>query len=146
MVAIIIVLCAVEAVIVHLALSRVSVALAIAVILLTAYAVLWIAGDARATVLSPVLVGKGVVKIRWGVHFNEKIPIELISSSGAGETPVAKSERVNLVPLGGDPFWIEFAEPVAVRAFTGRKRAVKALAVSPDDRCGLKRALELRVR
>ncbi|WP_080798449.1 hypothetical protein [Arabiibacter massiliensis] len=101
------------------------------------------AGDARASVLNPLLVGERELVVRWGSYFCERIPLTAVASAGAAECDagVPKAERLNMAAMGAQPCWIEFARPVETATITGGKRSVRWLCVSPDDAAGFKRAV-----
>lgn len=140
------VLCAVmivEAAAVHMLVAQWSVLAACVLTVLSVYTAAFMAGDARASVLNPLLVGERDLVVRWGSYFCERIPLDAVASVGAAEcdADVPKAERLNMAAMGAQPCWIEFSRPVETTTITGAKRAVRWLCVSPDDAPAFKRAL-----
>lgn len=134
LVGVIVAVCAVEAVVMHLLVSQWSGTAAAVLTVLTVYSMAWIAGDARATTLNPLLVDAESVTLRWGASFSERIPRHLVERIETSDEPsVPKPERLNLGIMGARPCWVVFREPVEVRTFTGARRPVRAVNVSPDE-------------
>ena len=134
-------LAAIEAVVAHVALSRVSAALAIAATLATAYALAWLVANTRAMVLTPILVGESSVLVRWGFLSEMRFDRANVASVVIGDLDAPRSERVNLSSLGGSPCWVVLREPVEHRSLIGKARMVRYVKASPDDAAGFKRAL-----
>ena len=134
LVGVIIAMLCVETTAVHLMVAQWSQTAAALLTLASAYGGIWMIGDARATALNPLLVDDEAVTVRWGAHFCERVPLNLIEHIDRREQPdVEKSERLNMAAMGAQPCWIVLREPVAVRTFAGGWRDVRAIAVSPDD-------------
>lgn len=139
--AVLVFLAAIEAVVVHVALSRVSAALAIAATLATAYALAWLVANARAMVLTPILVDESIVLVRWGFLSEMRFDQASVASVVIGDLDAPRSERVDLCSLGGPPCWVVLREPVERRYLIGKVRMVRYVKVSPDDVAGFRRAL-----
>lgn len=139
--AVLVFLAAIEAVVAHVALSRVSAALAIAVTLATAYALAWLVANTRAMVLTPILVGESSVLVRWGFLSEMRFDRANVASVVIGDLDAPRSERVDLSSLGGSPCWVVLREPVERRSLIGKVRMVRYVKASPDDAAGFRRAL-----
>lgn len=140
-VAVMLSLIAVETFAVHLLVARFSAPAACALTLLSIYTMLWMIADARAVVLNPLLVSDTELVARWGLAFCERIPLDAIARVGAAEPTVPKRAVLNLAAMGGQPCWIELAEPLEVRGALGTPRTVRVLKLSPDDASAFKSAV-----
>lgn len=139
--AVLVFLAAIEAAVVHVALSRVSAALAIAATLATAYALAWLVANARAMTLAPILVGESSVLVRWGFLSEVRLDRSNVEGVVIGDLDAPRSERVDLSSLGGSPCWIVLKEPMEHRTLTGKVRMFRYVKISPDDAAGFRRAL-----
>lgn len=138
---VIVFLSAIEMIVAHIALSKVSVALAITAALATSYALAWLVANARAVVLSPILVGQSSVLIRWGFLSDIRFDRSNVKEVVIGEFDAPKTESVDLSSLGGSTCWVILKEPVGRRSLTGKVKMVRYVKVSPDNAAGFKRAL-----
>lgn len=134
-------LAAVEAVMVHIALSRVSAALAVAATLATAYALAWLVANARAMALAPILVGESLVLVRWGLLSEVRFDRSNVEDVVIGDLDAPRGERIDLSSLGGSPCWVVLREPVKRKSLTGRAKMVRYVKASPDDAAGFRRSL-----
>ncbi|OUO90921.1 hypothetical protein B5F40_05540 [Gordonibacter sp. An230] len=120
---------------VHLLVARWSTPAACALTALSLYACAILVGDARATVLNPLLVDDHALTVRWGARLCERIPLDAVRSVGLSEPgeDAPKAERLSLAAMGARPCWIELSRPVPVRTAFGGMREVRWLCAGPDD-------------
>lgn len=134
----------VEIVGVHMLVSQWSIAAAFAVAVLSVYAVVWLAGDARARIMRPVAIGADYVRLECGIQMQAMIPftdIDRICFSEDGIRNIEKSEKLNYGTFYQANVWIVAKRPVVVRTMLGEKQ-VRAIAVSLDDPRAFASALE----
>lgn len=131
----------IETAVVHVLAAKYSVVAACLLTATSLYLGAWLLGNARAVVLNPMLVGEGMLEVRWGAYFCERIPLHLVADVASTAPDLPKSQVMNLATMGAQPFWIVFSQPVDVHGVTGRTRRVRALNVSPDDAAAFRRAL-----
>lgn len=134
-------LAAIEAVVAHVALSKISVAIAVAATLATAYMLAWLVANTRAMALEPILVGETSVLARWDFMSELRFERSSVREVVLGDIDVPRAERADLSSLGGSPCWVALESPVAYRPLLGKARTVRYVKVSPDDPAGFKRAL-----
>lgn len=139
--AVLVFLASLEAIVVHVALSRVSAALAIAATLATAYALAWLAANTRAMALVPILVGESRVLLRWGLFPEMDLDRSNVADVVIGDIDAPRGERADLSSLGGSPCWVVLREPVERKSLIGGTRMVRYVKVSPDDAVGFRHAL-----
>ena len=134
----------VEIVAVHLLVSQWSVPAAIVITALSAYAAVWLMGDARARILRPIVVGKGSVRLECGIQMEVVIPvsnIEMVALSDNELGPIEESDRLNYGTFYHPDAWLVTKSPVEVRTLLGAKR-VRAIGVSVDDPKALAAAIK----
>jgi hypothetical protein len=124
-------LLAVEGPVIHLLVARWSGVLAWVVTAATVYSFLWLLADYRATLLRPILVGQGSLRIRAGLRWTMVVGDTDILEIRGGE-PEDVKERLNLTLLGSPTHWILFTRPLEVRGPYGMGRTVRAVGVHPD--------------
>lgn len=125
----------VEIVGVHMLVSQWSIAVAFAVTALSVYAVVWLAGDARARIMRPTAIGADYVRLECGIQIQATIPfadIERICFSEIDIQGIEKSDRLNYGTFYQANIWIVSKHPIVVRTVLGEKR-VRAIGVSLDD-------------
>ena len=125
----------VEIVAVHLLVSQWSVPAAIVITALSAYAAVWLMGDARARILRPIVVGKGSVRLECGIQMEVVIPvsnIEMVALSDNELGPIEESDRLNYGTFYQANVWIVSKRPIVVRTMLGEKQ-VRAIGLSLDD-------------
>ncbi len=123
----------VEIIGVHLLLSQWSVAAACVATLLSAYAAVWLAGDARARMMRPVVVGADAVRLRCGIQMEACMTIADIAHVSLAEPEdLSKADKLNYGTLYQANVWVVTKHPVEVRTLLGTKR-VRAIGLSLDD-------------
>lgn len=123
----------VEIVAMHMLLSQWNVAVAIVVTLLSVYAAVWLAGDARARVLRPVVLRRDELRIACGIQMKGSIPLSCIASVSCHEpADIDKADKLNYGTFYQANVWIVMHDPVEVRTLLGAKRPL-AIGLSLDD-------------
>lgn len=125
----------VEIVAVHLLVSQWSVPAAIVITALSAYAAVWLVGDARARMLRPIVVGKGYIRLECGIQMEAVIPtsnIEMVALSDNEVGHIEESIRLNYGTFYRPDTWLVMRSPAEVRTLLGTKH-VRAIGVSVDD-------------
>lgn len=125
----------VEIVGVHILVSQWSIVAAFAVTALSIYAVVWLAGDARARIMRPVAIGADYVRLECGIQMQAAIPladIERICFSESDIRGIEKSDKLNYGTFYQANAWIVSKRPITVRTMLGEKQ-VRAIGVSLDD-------------
>lgn len=123
----------VEIVATHMLIAQWSVMAAIIVTLLSVYAALWLAGDARARIMRPVVLGKDKLRIECGIQMEAVVSIRSVTSASSLEPKhLDKSDKLNYGTFYQANVWITFEEPVEVRTLTGTK-SVCAIGLSLDE-------------
>lgn len=123
----------VEIVAVHMLIAQWSVAAATLMTLLSAYAALWLVGDARARIMRPVVLGKDKLCIECGIQMETVVPISDVTSVSSLEPKhLDKSDKLNYGTFYQANVWITFEGPVEVRTLMGAK-SVHAIGLSLDE-------------
>lgn len=125
----------VEIIGVHMLVSQWSIAAAFVVTALSIYAVVWLAGDARARVMRPVAIGADYVRLECGIQMQATIPfadIDRICFSEDEIRDIEKPDKLNYGTFYQANVWIVPKRPIAVRTMLGEKRA-RAIGMSLDD-------------
>ena len=123
----------VEIVAVHILLAQWSVAVAMAVTLLSVYAAVWLIGDARARILRPVVLGKDELRIECGIQMEAVVPVGNVTGvSSSVSEDLDKSDMLNYGTFYQANVWITFDKAVEVRTLMGTRR-VRAVGLSLDD-------------
>lgn len=133
-------LLAAETFAVHVLLSLLSVPLAWLFTIASAYTMIWLVADTRATVLRPVLVDDEGITLRAGLRW----ALRLSWSDVAGvkrEKPDLGRECLSLNLLGSPTHWLVLRRPVQARGMYGLRRSVRAVGLQPDDPAAFERAL-----
>lgn len=130
-----------EAFVVHLLVMQWSWIAATVLTVLTLYTLLWMVGNTRAVVISPLLVDDTTLTVRWGAFFRERIPLDAIDHLQSGAPDIPKQECVNMGVMGASPCWVVLNAPVTMRTITGRERSIRAINISPDNRGDFTKAL-----
>lgn len=139
--AVLVSLAVLETVVAHIALSRISAALAIVATLAAVYALAWLVANTRAMVLAPILVSESRVLIRWGLFPGVHLDRSNVADVVIGDLDAPRGERVDLSSLGGSPCWVVLREPMERKPLIGRAKTVRYVKVSPDDAVGFRHAL-----
>ena len=111
---------------------------------LSVYAVVWLAGDARARIMRPVAIGAGYVRLECGIQMQTTIPLSDIDGICFSEHDlrgITKADKLNYGTFYQANVWIVAKRPIAVRTMLGEKR-VRAIGVSLDDPRAFAGALE----
>lgn len=123
----------VEIVGVHLLLSQWSVAAACVATLLSAYAAIWLAGDARARVMRPVVVSAKAVRLRCGIQMEAHVALaDVVRVTLTEPEDLGKADKLNYGTFYQANVWVVARRPVEVRTLLGTKR-VLAIGLSLDD-------------
>ena len=131
----------VEIVAMHMLLSQWNVAVAIVVTLLSVYAAVWLAGDARARVLRPVVLRRDELRIACGIQMTGVISLSSIASVGCREpADISKADKLNYGTFYQANVWIVMSGPIEVKTLMGAKRPL-AIGLSLDDPKGFMDAL-----
>lgn len=125
----------------HLLVAQWNEIAAILLTIMSIYTAIWLFGTTRAVVLNPLLVDSEALTVRYGMHFNQRIPLNLIANIDKKEPNLPKNQRMNFGIMGMEPCWIVLHEPIPIRTFTGSTRLIQAINVSPDDAVAFKRLL-----
>lgn len=134
----------VEIIGVHMLVSRWSIAAAFAVTALSVYAVVWLAGDARARIMRPIAIGADYVRLECGIQMHATIPfadIERICVSEDDVRDIEKSDKLNYGTFYQANAWILSKRPIVVRTMLSEKQ-VRAIGISLDDPRAFASALE----
>ena len=117
----------------HLLLSQWSVVAAYIATLLSAYAAVWLAGDARARVMRPVVVNAETVRLRCGIQMEASVALADIACVSLAEPKdLSKADKLNYGTFYQANAWVVAKRPIEVRTLLGTKR-VRAIGVSLDD-------------
>ena len=136
----------VEIVAVHMLLSQWSVVAATVTTLFSVYAAVWFAGDARARILRPVVLGRDELCIECGIQMEAIVSVGSVSGIGGAEPEsLSKSDKLNYGTFYRTNVWITFERPIEARTLMGTK-CVRAVGLSLDDPQGFFRDWEDRAR
>ena len=123
----------VEIIGVHLLLSQWSVVAACVATMLSVYAAVWLAGDARARVMRPVVVSAKAVRLRCGIQMEACVALADVARVTLTEPEdLAKADKFNYGTFYQANVWVVAKRPVEVRTLLGTKR-VHAIGLSLDD-------------
>lgn len=123
----------VEVVAVHLLLAQWSVMAATIATLLSIYAAVWLAGDARARVLRPVVLGSDKLRIECGIQMEAIVSVSDVAGvSGHEPQDLDSADKLNYGTFYQANVWVLFERPVEARTLMGAKR-VRAIGLSLDD-------------
>jgi hypothetical protein len=96
----------------------------------SAYALVWLVGDAQAIRLYPVAVTGGMLHLRLGVRWRAKVPLAQIAS--IEEIRTVPSGAINLALM--DPtVLVTLRAPVELRGLLGKTRRGDRIALTIDD-------------
>ena len=135
----------VEIVGVHILISQWSVVAACVVTAFSAYAVIWLIGDARARMMRPVTIGDGCVRLECGIQMEAVVPLSDIEKVCLSENDInapEKTDKLNYGTFYQANTWIVANRPIEVRTMLGKKR-VRAIGLSLDDPRAFVDAIEL---
>jgi hypothetical protein len=128
----------IEAALVHLVVTRWSVAAAWVLTALSVYGMVWLVAIARSFVLRPVLVQAGELVARGGMMWTVRVPLAAICAVDPG----ASQHDLKLPPASEPNVVLRLAKPVTAQGMYGMTRRVSILALAIDDRNGFVRALQ----
>lgn len=134
----------VEIIAVHLLVSRWSVPAAIIITLLSVYAAMWLAGDARARILRPITVGSTAVRLECGIQMHATIrlaDVDRIVFSESDISEFAKNDKLNYGTFYQANIWVVAKRPIEVHTMLGTK-SVRAIGLSVDDPHAFAKAIE----
>ncbi len=118
---------------VHLLLSQWSGVAAIIVTALSAYAAVWLLGDARARMMRPIVVGEDAVRLECGIQMEAVVSLDEIESIGSkAPTGLDESDILNYGTFYQANTWIVTKSRVEVRTLLGA-RSVRAIGLSVDN-------------
>lgn len=132
----------IETVAMHMFLSQWSVGAAWVLTALSGYAILWLLGDCRASILRPVVVCNNTVIVRSGIRFKTTIPVSAIREINSKDPGFSKEETTNLGIMGMTNTWIVLSYPVETETIFGSTEHVQAIGLMLDDVAGFRKALE----
>lgn len=133
----------IEMLVMHMLVSQFSHLAAWALTLASAYAVLWIIADCRASILCPISLNGSVLQVRSGMRFSADVPLDAVTAFAArvpGEIDKAKS--VNLGMMGDPSGWLVLSKPMEVRTFFGSRKTVEAIGIAVDDKARFSQLLD----
>lgn len=123
----------VEIVAMHMLLAQWSVAAATVATLLSAYAAIWLIGDARARILRPAVLKDNELRIECGIQMQALIQLDDIAEIGnCKPMNVSKADKLNYGTFYQANVWITTNRHVKVRTLLGTKQ-VRAIGISLDD-------------
>lgn len=113
---------------------------------LTAYGLLWLAGDAHGVRLRPLRIDDGHLWVRTGLRWRASVPLAQIASVEPLKSAAVPSrwERgyLSATPLGVPTLLLTLRAPVTARGPYGLPRVVTRIGVAPDSRARFVEVLE----
>jgi hypothetical protein len=126
----------IEAVLVHLLVTRWSPVSAWVLTALSAYGTVWLVALSQSFLLRPVLVQNGIVLVRAGMMWTVPVPVASIAAVDRGgqfEIKAPPACEPNVV--------LRLAEPVVARGMYGITRRVTTVGIAVDHREEFERAI-----
>lgn len=119
---------------VHILVMQWSMVAATVITLLSLYMLAWLAGDARARIMRPVIVGKDAVRVECGIQCSATIPLSTIVSVSreADEETRKGTSTINMGTLYNADAWITADAPFTVRTPFGEK-SCRTIGFSIDN-------------
>ena len=136
----------VEIVPVHLLVSQWSSAAATVLSALSLYAILWLIGDCRASILRPITVSEDTITINSGIRFSTRIPLSSIDNVGSKDPNLSKEKVINLGIMGSPNIWLVFSHDIETDTLLGGTKQTRAIGLSVDDASRLKATLANRAK
>jgi hypothetical protein len=99
---------------------------------LSAYGLLLLVGDYRATVLRPILIHGNTLILRAGLRWNVDVPVPLISSIVTSDDGL-RGDSLDLTIVGSATHWLVLSASVEVRGMYGIRRTVGRIGIEPDE-------------
>jgi hypothetical protein len=96
----------------------------------SAYALVWLAGDAQAIRLYPVAIAGGALRVTIGVRWRTAIPLADITA--VTETQTVPDGALSLALLAPTVL-VTLRAPVEVAGLLGRRRRADRIALTIDD-------------
>jgi hypothetical protein len=124
---------------VHILVTRWSAKAAWVLTVLTAYSVLWILADYRATRLRPILLDADTLHLRTGLRWTVHIPRAHIAAIHK-KAPKSEPSVRTALPTA-TPMWIELSEPVTAQGPYGIEKKVRWISVAVDEAAEFRQAL-----
>lgn len=137
----------VEIIGVHLLVSQWSIPAACVITALSAYAAIWLIGDARARIMRPVTVGNDAVRLECGIQMEGTIPfsnIEKVCFSEDEVRDLAKADKLNYGTFYHANVWVLTRQPITIRTMLGKKQ-VRSIGMSLDDSRAFADAVKLHL-
>jgi hypothetical protein len=129
---------------VHLIVVRFSATAAWVLTALGLYGVLWILGDFQATRLRPLVVDADVLRVRVGLRWSLDIPYELVESIRLVTNPPPPKRAANHLHaalLTRPQFLLELRQPLRALGPYGIEKEVRTVAIAVDDLPSLRSAV-----
>lgn len=132
MVAVLLMLFAVEGFAIHLLLAKWSPGFAWVMTGSTIYGAFWFIADFRAMVLRPNLISEQTVQLRSGLRFELSFPRAQLASISK-QIPNSREQVLNLTLLGTPTHWLHLREAVQAIGPYGFTRSAKVIGIQVDD-------------
>lgn len=123
----------IETVVVHIAVSQVSVLAAFVLSALSLYTLVWIAANTRAAAKSPILIHEDCITVVWGAFLCVCIESSLIKKVVLSDPKLSKHEVLDMSSFARNPCWIVLHEPMETETFFGKKKNITAIKLTPDQ-------------
>lgn len=133
---------AVETVALHLIVLHWSVVAAWTLTVLSIYGALWLIGDYHAIRVHPIIVAPGTLHLRTGLRWRADIPLENIEEVRAGSPDHPKSSEYLRASILWPRSSIILKSPVEIHGLFGRRKTARRIGVSVDDPDALRSAIE----
>lgn len=117
---------------IHLLVAQWSLLAAWILTILSAYGLLLLVGDYRATVLRPILVHSNTLILRAGLRWNVDVPITQISRIVPSDDGL-QGDSLDLTIVGSATHWIVLSASLEVRGMYGIRRTVRRIGIQPDE-------------
>lgn len=124
----------VEMVVMHMLVAQWNDVAAWILTITSLYTILWLLADCRASVLKPIVVEEGMLKIRSGMRIKADVALSTVAAYQKEAPEGDKKRQLNLGVMGSASGWIIFTEPVMIETAFGGMKEVDAIGVAIDDR------------
>lgn len=134
----------VETVVVHLLVSRWNAVVAIVLLALAAYTVVFLIGDMVAVLRRPIVIHNGNLYLRTGMRWNAVVPLSDIAKAEAlsGWYKAKSDEELNASLVGAPTVRLQFRQPVEFKGYFGIRRCTGSIVLSVDDKHSFVSALQ----
>ena len=136
----------VEIVPVHILVSQWSPVVATVLSALSLYAILWLIGDCRASILRPITVSDDTITINSAIRFSAHIPLSSIESMGSKGPHLPKEKVINMGIMGSPNVWLVFSHDIKTSTLLGGAKQTRAIGLSVDDASRLRATLADRAK